>query len=771
MELGVSLPSLKVDLGENISCNPLELILPLNPMSAQARVQFQIIIKMDPNPMTLTASLGIDKGQVTVAGSMEGDWIEPFGLKNVTVSDVALQMCFIPGALPSGFGCTGKLKISDIIDTQAGFSILESFMNFKHNRLASGDFFKLASLVMNTKFDCSSVPDFWKLEDIDFYTAALPVTIGVFKFEPGFHFKSYFEIFGIKGYVSTSIDTENGFKMRGILQSLTLGALKLGSVPSEYTELYLKDEGSQYFTSENVGPMVDMSVDKTNVNFYLNSSIVLYDISLDVMISVQPTLLDFNVDFNMWNMLSIMLKVKATLPEHTFSINDLDVEMEALFTNECSDLVIKYVNQAFVDALKTFEEGFEKAKKSLEEKKNQFSTESSFKRAEKDVEEENKALDILQELMNKLSEESISHLKSAQSLAIQAEKRFNTAVHECQDQLHSVMRIQNQGVNNMIYDLMNLSKDDEDMNLLESQVEALAKERSSVLEQLMNFNKPLASVVDSSDDSSDDSDLDSDDSDSDSDDELLMGGNIKQVKQQLTNLEAKLDATIKKMQDDLKDLEKSRTSISPSKPRITLNQIIQNSVNELGAVMKQNNINFDKFVKSWNQLKSNQHELHQSMNKDMKEMKERARKFDEHGAKLITIAKKSNIYSKNYSNLIRYQFENSIASLGISIAEACVNVAQNVTKDVLEGLRMIITTLLKSFGITYMEARAIIKCKEKDFRFRLKMRGYINYNNNKTDWGFEFDLDFRKWNEMIVAFFKYLLNEFCKLTGFKNPFN
>jgi len=671
-------------------------------------------------------------------------------------------MCFIPGALPSGFGFTGKLKISDIIDTQAGFSILESFMSFKHNRLSSSDLFKLASLVMNTKFDCSSVPDIWKLEKIDFYTAALPVTIGVFKFEPGFHFKSFFEIFGVRGYVSTSMD-DGGFKMRGILQSFTLGALKLGSVPSEYTELYLKDEGSEYFTPENVGPMVDMLVEKSTASLYLNGSIVLYDISLDVLIYVQPHLIEFSVDFNMWNLLTLLLKVKTVIPEK-FSIDNLDLEIEVLFTNECSDLVIKYVNQAFIEALKTFEEGFEKAKKALAEKKSQYSAESAYQRAEKEVEEDNKVLDEIQQLMNKLSEESVNHVKAAQALADQSEKKFNAAVQECQQQLQTITSIQNQGVNNIINDLMNLTNNDT-YSKLENEVNELAQKRNDVIEQLKNFGTIKKQVSSNSYDFDFDSDSDSDSSDND---ELLMGGNFKQIKQQLSDLETRLDNTIKKMQDDLKELEKTKKPTQ--KPKMSFDQIIQRSIFELGEVMKQNNINFDKFVKSWTHLKAEQNELFNGMKKNMKDMKERSRKIDQQGAKLIAIAKKSNLYSKNFSNLLRYQFENSIASLGISIAEACVNVAQHVTKEVLEGLRKFITSLLKSFGITYMEANAIVKCNEKDFRFRLKMRGFISINSKKTDWGFEFDLDFRKWNEMIVQFFKFLLNEFCKLTGFENPF-
>lgn len=183
-------------------------------------------------PLLFTARVRVQPDQASGAGTMQGDWVNPFGLKGLTISNTAVEIginypVFASTGLPSIFGLTGEMGIGKkkammALKVSANFSDL--ILMGRLNELSLRDLADLLN-TMGIKIPADKVPNL-ALKKPEIAMAPKGGTIGEIVFESGFKLAGALEILGKSALVKIVVD-KSGIIGRGSVSELNLGPLKI----------------------------------------------------------------------------------------------------------------------------------------------------------------------------------------------------------------------------------------------------------------------------------------------------------------------------------------------------------------------------------------------------------------------------------------------------------------------------------------------------------------------------------------------------------------
>jgi len=188
--------------------------------------------KSDP-PLLFTTRIEFEPIGAALAGTMQGFWHNPFGIKGLHVGNLAVEVKFPYTAppVPIAFGITGTMQLGDQIVRVAvklGADDIVLLGELKYLHLFQ--MLKLAKQV-GVPLDWLKLPDI-KFEDLKFKFAPAGGQIGELYFEPGISASGKL-LLNIPGVINSkleagiNIDPMAGFKAYAMMPNTKIGPLKL----------------------------------------------------------------------------------------------------------------------------------------------------------------------------------------------------------------------------------------------------------------------------------------------------------------------------------------------------------------------------------------------------------------------------------------------------------------------------------------------------------------------------------------------------------------
>jgi len=177
--------------------------------------------------LNFTGEMTVEPNGAYFSATMEGVWREPFGMKGVTVRNLAMQLGINAQLIPA-IGFAGSARIGGLSGTiallfnavdpaesvlQLQFAVLtfKSMLNVLQQRLT-----QRTPRWMHRYFDDG-------FRDVDIYLVPETTRIGQLTFEQGFRFQGRFKIADLQGEIKTSLDFVKGLQANGRLQPLRFG--------------------------------------------------------------------------------------------------------------------------------------------------------------------------------------------------------------------------------------------------------------------------------------------------------------------------------------------------------------------------------------------------------------------------------------------------------------------------------------------------------------------------------------------------------------------
>ena len=247
----------------------LELVAKPTPSFAVITSIFVKPAKRDPY-LEFIGKLALSPVDVRMSGTMKGTWRNPFGIKGIKISNVALEGAFnVQSGLPSALGFTGQIEM---FGKKAGMAALldlvqvnKSLVQFSLNKINLRDFITFAKKI-GLRIPKQVVPNIG-FKNIKFKVAPMGGKIGEISFEPGISFDGTAEILKAKIRMSGSIG-KNGIRASGGTNAINfLNILKLRGSSRDpkarrgpYVELELSPR-KQYLTVSGAISMLGIKSD------------------------------------------------------------------------------------------------------------------------------------------------------------------------------------------------------------------------------------------------------------------------------------------------------------------------------------------------------------------------------------------------------------------------------------------------------------------------------------------------------------------------------
>lgn len=322
--------------------------------------------------------LDIDTMQAKGSATMKNCWEEPFGIKQLKIGPaVALQLGiiyeqFMATGTPSEFGIAGGLVLGDV-EIQMAVNIsenpMEEILMGSLSKLTMNDVIGIGASLLGVKLPGNELPDYFSLEDINLYCAPMGGKIGTIVYEKGFSFSGKLILFGKKAEVYARL-MDNGFVIKGRMERLDLGILKIGG-------------------KEGRNLLVDIEISPEKQTCLLDGEIEILGCKKGIFLSVSKTGLQFEYEESFLSLLTFT--VRAASVGNPQDIETLDFQLEAEMDNKISE----YINTTLLDkinqAIKGVETDLKKAEQNVEDAKHRY--EKIYKQASDKLSEAQEAAD------------------------------------------------------------------------------------------------------------------------------------------------------------------------------------------------------------------------------------------------------------------------------------------------------------------------------------------------------------------------------------------
>ncbi|WP_230389660.1 hypothetical protein [Vibrio nitrifigilis] len=213
------------DLGAGITLTKTGLSMQLLSGNVIFSVDLQAAVDIG-EILTFTGKLSVEVNGVTLAATLLGDWDRPFGVRGLTLSNLALEVGISDEAIPD-VGITGTVSVNNLSGRIAVLFNSEAPQQSALN-LAFSEFDIKAIFEMCDPAIIKAMPsELVALLDsgyhnVDIYVVPTTTQIGGITFDEGFRAKGTIDILGWDASTDIDIDPAKGIKAKGQMEPVNL---------------------------------------------------------------------------------------------------------------------------------------------------------------------------------------------------------------------------------------------------------------------------------------------------------------------------------------------------------------------------------------------------------------------------------------------------------------------------------------------------------------------------------------------------------------------
>ncbi|KAH9934541.1 uncharacterized protein BXZ73DRAFT_100731 [Epithele typhae] len=361
-ELEVLMPTESiVNFGNGITTDPFALRILFGGSQPTLELSAGINIPTPPDGDKLKFSLVLDINLVgaSATAQMHGNWKNPLGLgKDVAIGpDVALSIGiifaqFVATGTISKFGVAGGMaigKVSAQVAMQVSEDPTQELLMGEVKRLDLDDIVSFANVI--TGLDIPQPPNLVDFQDISLYVCPFGTMIGTIVYPQGFSFKAAMVLFGKHVDAACVVDNTQVLVQGGV-DNFVLGPLSVHGT-----------NGPRAVIKVNVGPK-EQHILVDGVVSFLDASVALH---AEVGILPKPMLQFYLlVKFTDLFLFNLQARLEGDLSSYQ-SLENADFTFYALMQQDILVYVRGQVDAQFEIFRSTAEEGFESAKKALQD--------------------------------------------------------------------------------------------------------------------------------------------------------------------------------------------------------------------------------------------------------------------------------------------------------------------------------------------------------------------------------------------------------------------
>ena len=448
-------------LNKNISAMFLEAIIPikltlkkhqliLNNLAARLGgdpPSFFLLAKLNFYPhknnteiLIFTMQIGANaEGQVTLAGTMQGDWVNPMGIHGFTLEDVAISIGVNPpDPLPTKIGFAGKIIVgSKGFEVATKINLVEpdqivfiARMMDKNETLSLED---LMSIPRKIGLDIphSMVPPI-ELKNVDIYLVPVATTIGMLSYPAGTKFKGDLLVGkDFDAFVDVEVG-QMGLIFKGFCPKFNVGPLAVNGAGMDH----------KYGTTDD-GAVIDIELTPKKQSFFVSGQIIILDgcSACDIEININKD--GFYFDATVQILYALTISISAETIKKNGKVDDfiidgkITIDLEDAISHALKDFAIHFIKEIKQKAVDVIKKEIKKKKnqvKAIKQKKNNLWNEL-HKRANKIKEQDEKKVQNAIDKVNR-EEKKLKSLKKKVDYYINKVDSIHHKAEDAQDKAH-----------------------------------------------------------------------------------------------------------------------------------------------------------------------------------------------------------------------------------------------------------------------------------------------------------------------------------------------
>ncbi len=356
--------------------------------------------------LVVTARLNVGATEAVAAGTMQGDWKSPLGIKGVIISNVAVQLGInyelFPEIGPSSYGFAGTLKIGSKTLTMAGNLSVDKAQEMMlagslDGKLTIADCVDFAATVIKKKLKTSDIPDIG-IENVHVYIVQEAMKIGELQFDPGLSIAGTIFIpnFTAQGELTLN---ESGFIGYGYCSPIKLGPLLISGTPEDIKKGVAKD-----------GPVIHLVLTTGDQQLYASGILNLDPVfSSNGIIKISKTQMSFKLSTKIQHLFDVDLAASAALKDPDFyALID--------FKSDFFDYIQKSIDSALTDLQKSSQQAISDAQKQVN------SLNDQIKDVDNQIAQKNKDISDLKRSIDQKQKAAQAQINAASKKVNDAEK-------------------------------------------------------------------------------------------------------------------------------------------------------------------------------------------------------------------------------------------------------------------------------------------------------------------------------------------------------------
>jgi phage shock protein A len=421
-QFALSVKDCKLDLGNRIECDPIQIAVNLSPVEFALIFGMKVIMDSQ-DPLRFDLRLVASETDASGSATMVGTWINPFGITGLTVADVALELginyaTFAASHTPTVFGLAGKVAIGNTkleVAVKVSENPKDELLAGHIQNLTTRDLFNFVSMLTTLDIPVDKIPNFFTINDFLLYVAPNGGTIGMLTYEKGVSFKADLIMFG-EHSVSYASVSNDGLKIGGTLEKLDFGILKIGG----------KNGGELTFDAE---------ITNKNQAFKFDGEIVFLGAKVGLFADVSNKGVEFSFEQSFLDMLKFEVNGKSS-----GSFNDLanfDFALTASFKNDLLDYISKNVVAKIDEAIKVVNLSIDEAEKEVNRAKEAYRKlyEPAYAELERAKKEADEYLKKCSSDVEKAKEDWKKDIEKAKSEVARTKQAYDNAFNKAKSEV------------------------------------------------------------------------------------------------------------------------------------------------------------------------------------------------------------------------------------------------------------------------------------------------------------------------------------------------
>lgn len=384
---------------------------------------FEVAIIFRPphqQPLNLVGSMKFEGPKSIIEAFLVGDWVNPFGLNGITISNFGMRVGSI-GPNPTEIGGGGKLKMklgNKTIESECYFVFDESLTDLAfeaklNEQLTMIDIISGFAEPLHITFVNQALDAFKyvtpKLTNIELRFAPKTVIIGPVTIGQGITIKGDVEMLGEKGSIDLNLDT-GGITAIGFINPIHLGPISVTG-----------DVVNPKCSSKCPGFDIQLTLERQN---FLISGVVdlggIYQAKTDIRIGSSGLSFDMEEEFNLGPLGQSKTQIRA---ETSGPISNPDFKIHMEFSSDIKKKLKEQIDMGIAIAAKEVQKGIDDAERNLNagaaDAQKQINT--AMNNATQQINDARKKLDPIKNAKASAS----NAIKDAQNKV----KEINTALH------------------------------------------------------------------------------------------------------------------------------------------------------------------------------------------------------------------------------------------------------------------------------------------------------------------------------------------------------